>query len=126
MNDWTAIFDLAMFSESLAASAAEESQCVCANCGSHLRRLARKGFFQNALYPLFGYYPWECFACRTKSMLRVRGKRVFHRIWDEALDEPMDSFGELAARMTPGGAPSCEEDSSRETECSQAVPPGAA
>jgi hypothetical protein len=55
-----------------------------------MRRLARSGFFQRAILPLFGFYPWECFACRRIRYLRVRGKRVLRRIWDDDLFVPAD------------------------------------
>jgi hypothetical protein len=31
---------------------------------------------QKKLYPLFGYFPWECAICRQTKMMRVRGKRA--------------------------------------------------
>ncbi|HUD56641.1 MAG TPA: hypothetical protein VMR02_15540 [Terracidiphilus sp.] len=55
-----------------------------------MRRLARSGFFQRAILPLLGFYPWECFACRKIRYLRVRGKRVLRRIWDDDLFVPAD------------------------------------
>lgn len=48
-----------------------------------MRRRARIGFLQNRIFPLFGYYPWECLVCRKTRMLRMRGKSSFRRIWDE-------------------------------------------
>jgi hypothetical protein len=48
-----------------------------------MRRRARTGFLQTKIYPLFGFYPWECFSCRATKMLRSRGKPFFRRIWDE-------------------------------------------
>lgn len=101
--------------------------CICPRCGNQLRRLARKGFLQHAFYPLFGYYPWECFACRTKRLLRLRGRRVFHRIWDEAVDELDNRLDESDPEAgVPESVPSSGGDSSQETGCSQAVPPGVA
>jgi len=41
-------------------------------------RLARIGFFEEKILPVFGYYPWVCGACRTMKYFRVRGKRM-HR-----------------------------------------------
>jgi len=55
-----------------------------------MRRLARSSFLQKYVFPLFGYYPWECFACRKIRLLRVRGKRAFKRIWDDDLYVPPD------------------------------------
>jgi pyruvate-formate lyase-activating enzyme len=57
---------------------------VCPNCQNpEMRRRARTGFLQTKIYPLFGFYPWECFSCRATKMLRSRGKPFFRRIWDE-------------------------------------------
>jgi hypothetical protein len=53
-----------------------------------MRRLARSSFLQRYVLPLFGYYPWECFACRKTRLLRVRGKRSLRRIWDDDLSIP--------------------------------------
>ena len=62
----------------------DQSATLCLNCGNEqMRRLARRGFLQNKVYPLLGFYPWECLACRTIMMLRKRGKPSFRRIWDE-------------------------------------------
>ena len=40
-----------------------------------MRRVARKGFMQQRIYPLFGYYPWHCSNCRTEFMLRKKNHR---------------------------------------------------
>ncbi|HUB30009.1 MAG TPA: hypothetical protein VL967_09940 [Terracidiphilus sp.] len=54
-------------------------QCTCPRCGNqYLMRLARIGFFEEKILPVFGYYPWVCGACRTMKYFRVRGKRM-HR-----------------------------------------------
>jgi len=126
--------------ESLSNPAADDDSCLCPKCGTRLRRLARRGLFQRAVCPLFGFYPWECFTCREKRMMRTRGTHSFHRIWDEFWDEPQDAelaaaesasqtepdaeFGlaELHSREAGFGGPSCAEDSSQGTECSQAAP----
>ena len=50
----------------------------CKNCGATLRRLARKGFLQLKVYPVFGLYPWECPLCRKELMVKkqyVRKRR---------------------------------------------------
>ena len=31
-----------------------------------------RGFMQEKIYPLFGYYPWRCKICRVHVMLRKR------------------------------------------------------
>lgn len=62
----------------------DRSVSLCPNCGNEqMRRLARRGFLQNKVYPLLGLYPWECLACRTSKMIRKRGKPSFRRLWDE-------------------------------------------
>jgi hypothetical protein len=65
-----------------------------------MRRLARSGFLQRAILPLFGFYPWECFACRKIRCLRVRGKRVLRRIWDDDLYFPPDEAEPAACEMS--------------------------
>lgn len=42
----------------------------CRECGNCLRRLARRGFLQVKIFPLFGYYPWECPVCRKTIMVK--------------------------------------------------------
>jgi hypothetical protein len=49
---------------------------LCPNCGdNHPRRLERKGFMQQRVYPLLGYYPWVCGACKSTFMMRKRYRR---------------------------------------------------
>lgn len=58
---------------------AQTSRMVCPKCGfDQLRRLERKGFWETNIYSFFGYYPWECIKCRTRSMFKVRHKRRSH------------------------------------------------
>jgi hypothetical protein len=64
-----------------------DPRCICPKCGGRLHRLARRGFFQNGVFPHFGYYPWECFSCRKTKMLRARGRYIFHPIRDYSLAE---------------------------------------
>lgn len=40
-----------------------------------MRRLPRMGFLQRKIYPIFGYYPWECSSCRGVKLFKYRGKR---------------------------------------------------
>jgi hypothetical protein len=47
----------------------------CTNCGSEMRRLMRESFLQRKIYPLFGFFPWECPICRKPIMLRARHRR---------------------------------------------------
>ena len=52
----------------------------CPECGSDLpRRLERKGFMQTKIYPIFGYYPWVCGACKTTFLSRKRYRRKLKR-----------------------------------------------
>ena len=49
----------------------------CSHCGhKHLVRLRRTGFLEVKLLPLLGFYPWKCPECRSKLVLRHRGKKV--------------------------------------------------
>jgi hypothetical protein len=47
----------------------------CVTCGCEMRRLTRESFMQREIYPLFGYYPWECPLCRELIMYKVRSVR---------------------------------------------------
>jgi hypothetical protein len=54
----------------------ESTRLHCPHCGcAPVRRLQRKGFLQNKVYPLFGYFPWVCMTCKMSSMLRKRQER---------------------------------------------------
>jgi hypothetical protein len=44
-----------------------------------MRRLGRAGFLLGRIYPLFGYYPWECPLCRKMRLMRMRGRRMRRR-----------------------------------------------
>jgi hypothetical protein len=44
----------------------------CVICGCEMRRLMRESFLQRKVYPLFGYYPWECPLCRELTLYKVR------------------------------------------------------
>jgi hypothetical protein len=53
----------------------------CPGCGSHFpRRLERKGFFEKKVFPLFGYYPWTCGACRANFFMRKRYRTKWTRM----------------------------------------------
>jgi len=124
-----------MFSGSIPSVALEDDTCVCAACGNTMRRLARRGFLQSKILPIVGYYPWECFACRNKKLMRSRGTRAFHRIWDDSwieAFEPTDNPTHEAAdpdtvpsieSTQAGDSATCEAYSSPETAHLQAAPP---
>ena len=47
---------------------------TCPNCRhQQLARIARRGFLRERLFPIFGFYPWECAMCRRQFLLRKRG-----------------------------------------------------
>ncbi len=57
--------------------ASDISEFACPDCGNRrLRRLPRTGFLQTKVFPVFGYFPWECPICRETKYFRKRGKRV--------------------------------------------------
>jgi hypothetical protein len=58
----------------------------CRECGSNLRRLARKGFLQLKVYPFFGYYPWECPVCRKTLMVRKQYLRKTRSVQGNSAD----------------------------------------
>ena len=46
---------------------------LCPLCNRHgLQRIERKGFLQNTILPMFGYFPWSCYFCRVRSIIRRR------------------------------------------------------
>jgi len=49
----------------------------CPKCSEEdiLRRIERVGLLQEKVYPLFGYYPWECSGCRKRSLMKDRGEK---------------------------------------------------
>jgi len=48
----------------------------CPVCGAdQLYRMARVGFMRRHVFPLFGYYPWQCKECGGEAMLRKRNRR---------------------------------------------------
>ena len=56
--------------------AAATPKVECPQCGdNHPRRLERKGFLQQRVFPLFGYYPWMCGACKSTFLVRKRYRR---------------------------------------------------
>lgn len=51
-----------------------KKKLTCPNCcHEQLARIARRGFLRERLFPIFGFYPWECAMCRRQFMLRKRG-----------------------------------------------------
>ncbi|MGA7341790.1 MAG: hypothetical protein WBE72_00935 [Terracidiphilus sp.] len=62
--------------ERFVGQAGSSTKVQCPSCGSdHPRRMERKGFLQTKIYPLFGYYPWVCGACRATFLKRKRYRR---------------------------------------------------
>jgi ribosomal protein L37AE/L43A len=51
-----------------------KTKLVCPACRhEQLARIARRGFLRTKVYPLFGFYPWECAMCRKEFLIRKRG-----------------------------------------------------
>ncbi len=47
---------------------------LCPKCGNvRTRRMKRRGFVETRLYPLVGWYPWECTGCRMVFRSSYRG-----------------------------------------------------
>jgi hypothetical protein len=62
--------------EGLAGKTEARSKVFCPHCGyDRTRRVERKGFMQNYIYPMFGYFPWYCRECRQHFLLRERNRR---------------------------------------------------
>ncbi|MFP5227045.1 MAG: hypothetical protein ACLGXA_05405 [Acidobacteriota bacterium] len=41
-----------------------------------MARIARRGFLQERVFPLFGRYPWQCAICGAQRLLRRRGATI--------------------------------------------------
>lgn len=53
---------------------------VCPHCKrAGIRRTSRHGFAEKFVYSLFGYFPWWCTKCKTRSLLRERGEMSARR-----------------------------------------------
>jgi hypothetical protein len=61
------------FAEEFVAVSQAKGKACCKHCGSErLFRIFREGYLQEKIYPIFGYYPWRCKACKRYMMLRKR------------------------------------------------------
>jgi hypothetical protein len=62
------------------SSLAEPSRMLCPSCNRNgMRRVKRTGLFQTRIFPIFGYYPWECSFCRAVKLFKSRGGRRSRR-----------------------------------------------
>jgi hypothetical protein len=61
-------------------------EMYCKKCGTSMRRLSRRGFLQEKIYSLFGYYPWECPLCRKPVMLKKQYQRRTRRTQENSAD----------------------------------------
>jgi len=64
-----------------ASAAGADLKVVCPRCGE-LRgsRVKRKGFMQKQVMPFFGYFPWQCGACRHQWNSKIRGEKKRRRV----------------------------------------------
>jgi ssDNA-binding Zn-finger/Zn-ribbon topoisomerase 1 len=59
--------------EKIAEANPADERMHCDECGSdEVYRIFRKGFFQQRIYPIFGFFPWRCKKCGLRLMLRKR------------------------------------------------------
>ena len=62
-------------SSGLARAGKSSGEVTCRVCGGdRVTRVFREGFLQRHVYPLFGFYPWQCKTCSSFLMLRKRRK----------------------------------------------------
>jgi DNA-directed RNA polymerase subunit RPC12/RpoP len=65
-----------ILAESISESRSVREQIVCQKCGSgKVQRVFRDGFLQQVVYPLFGFYPWRCTTCGSRTLRRKRRRR---------------------------------------------------
>jgi DNA-directed RNA polymerase subunit RPC12/RpoP len=58
----------------LAETKVADAVIHCDECNSdEVYRIFRRGFFQERIYPFFGFFPWRCKRCGLRLMLRDRG-----------------------------------------------------
>jgi hypothetical protein len=64
-----------------ASVAGGDLKVTCPRCGE-LRgsRVKRRGFVQKQVMPFFGYFPWQCGACRFEWNSKVRGEKRKRRV----------------------------------------------
>lgn len=56
--------------------ARRKDQVYCPICGGdRMYRVERRGFLRRAIFPLVGYYPWQCKECANEAMLRKRNRK---------------------------------------------------
>ena len=48
----------------------------CPACGGdRMYRVERRGFLRKNVFPLVGFFPWQCKDCGNEAMLRKRNRR---------------------------------------------------
>ncbi len=68
-----------------------EVRPFCPHCEqAPLRRNGRAGFWQTAVLPKLGYYPWECALCRRLFYLRQRTQGKEEYVLEE-MTQPLQS-----------------------------------
>jgi hypothetical protein len=78
----------------------------CKKCGTELRRLVRESLLQRRVYPLFGFYPWECPLCRETILLRKRyARRRQSRLRDFSA---MEAGAAKPANQAPSAMPAAK------------------
>jgi hypothetical protein len=50
-------------------------QCTKCHQGK-LSRTKRVGLLEEDLFPFFGYFPWICSECKSRTLVKARGQRV--------------------------------------------------
>jgi hypothetical protein len=49
---------------------------LCTKCRyGNLSRTKRVGFLEEYICPYFGYFPWTCYCCKERMMVKSRGER---------------------------------------------------
>jgi hypothetical protein len=56
-------------------SGVHDMDCTRCESGGRLSRTKRKGFLEEKLYSLLGYYPWICSSCKQRVLVKKRGQR---------------------------------------------------
>jgi DNA-directed RNA polymerase subunit RPC12/RpoP len=58
----------------MAGTTVADAGLHCDECGSdEVYRIFRRGYLQEKIYPLLGFYPWRCKRCGMRLITRERG-----------------------------------------------------
>jgi len=73
----------------------------CPQCETHLVRVERRGFLEEKIYPMFGYYPWKCRSCKARIQVRQREEQGRRHNFPKYYSAPADFRSGNTAKPAP-------------------------